>query len=348
MYLYSLSQWLLFFFFYCFCGWVWESCYVSAKRRQWVNRGFLHGPMLPIYGTGAIIILLATIPVRENPALVFLLGMLAATALEYVTGAAMEALFKVRYWDYSGKPFNLNGHICLTCSLAWGAFSVLLVKVLHPPFENLVLRLPAFLTDALACALTVYFTADTVRSFQAAMDLREVLTRLTEENEDLRRLAKRAEVISAFAEEDLRRFRERTEVERLLRQERWEDTLQQLRDARIKRARRRQLLLEESLRRRTTAKLKALDNIREALEAYRDRLETARDLTGEALEARMAEVQQLLEQLRDREAVIRARTARRYRQSLRILRGNPSATAKAFSEALESLRKLGDRREDGK
>ncbi len=348
MYVYTLGQWLLFFFLYCFLGWVWESCYVSAKRRQWVNRGFLHGPMLPIYGTGAVIILLATIPVRDSLWLIFLLGMLAATALEYVTGAAMEALFKVRYWDYSGKPFNLNGHICLTSSLAWGAFSILLVRVLHPPFEDLVLWLPSFLTDALACALTVYTTADTVRSFQAAMDLREVLTRLTEENEDLRRLAKRAEVISAFAEEDLRRFRERTEVERLLRQERWEDTLQQLRDARIKRARRRQLLLEESLRRRTTAKLKALDNIREALEAYRDRLETARDLTGEALEARMAEVQQLLEQLRDREAAIRARTARRYRQSLRILRGNPSATAKAFSEALESLRKLGDRREDGK
>ena len=348
MYVYTLGQWLLFFFLYCFLGWVWESCYVSARQRRWVNRGFLHGPLLPIYGFGAVIILWATLPVRGSLALIFLLGMLAATALEYVTGAAMEALFKVRYWDYSGKPFNLNGHICLTCSLAWGAFSVLLVKVLHPPFEDLVLRLPAFLADALACVLTVYFTADTVRSFQAAMDLREVLTRLTEENEDLRRLAKRAEVISAFAEEDLRRFREKTEVERLLRQERWEDTLQQLRDARIKRARRRQLLLEESLRRRTTAKLKALDNIREALEAYRDRLETARDLTGEALEARMAEVQQLLEQLRDREAAIRARTARRYRQSLRILRGNPSATAKAFSEALESLRKLGDRREDGK
>ena len=348
MYVYTLGQWLLFFFLYCFLGWVWESCYVSARQRRWVNRGFLHGPLLPINGFGAVIILWATLPVRGSLALIFLLGMLAATALEYVTGAAMEALFKVRYWDYSGKPFNLNGHICLTCSLAWGAFSVLLVKVLHPPFEDLVLRLPAFLADALACVLTVYFTADTVRSFQAAMDLREVLTRLTEENEDLRRLAKRAEVISAFAEEDLRRFREKTEVERLLRQERWEDTLQQLRDARIKRARRRQLLLEESLRRRTTAKLKALDNIREALEAYRDRLETARDLTGEALEARMAEVQQLLEQLRDREAVIRARTARRYRQSLRILRGNPSATAKAFSEALESLRKLGDRREDGK
>ena len=223
MYVYSLGQWLLFFFLYCFLGWVWESCYVSAKRRQWVNRGFLHGPMLPIYGTGAVIILLATIPVRDSLWLVFLLGMLAATALEYVTGAAMEALFKVRYWDYSKQPFNLNGYICLTSSLAWGAFSILLVRFLHPPVEDLVLRLPAFLVDPLAFLLTIAVTVDAVRSFQAAMDLREVLTRLTEENEDLRRLAKRVEVISAFAEEDLRRFRERTEVERLLRQERWED-----------------------------------------------------------------------------------------------------------------------------
>ena len=91
------------------------------------------------------------------------------------------------------------------------------------------------------------------------------------------------------------------------------------------------------------------DSIQEALEAYRDRLAAARDLTEESLEARRAEVQQLLDRLRDREASIRARTARRYRQSLRILRGNPSASAKAFAEALESLRKLGDRRrgEDG-
>ena len=346
MYVYTLGQWLLFFFLYCFLGWVWESCYVSAKRRQWVNRGFLHGPLLPIYGFGAVLILWATLPVRQSLPLIFLLGMLTATALEYVTGAAMEALFKVRYWDYSHQPCNLHGYICLTSSLAWGAFSILLVKVLHPPLEDLVLWLPAFLTDALACVLTVCTTVDTVRSFQAAMDLREVLTKLTEENEDLRRLAKRVEVYSAFAEEDLRRFRERTEVSRLQRQERWEDTLQQLRDAHIKRARRRQLLLEEALRRRTGAKLTALANIREALEAYQTRLQGARDLTGEALEARLAEVSQLLEKLRDREADIRTRTAKRYSQALRILRGNPSATAKSFSEALESLRKLADRRED--
>ena len=347
MYLYSLSQWLLFFFFYCFCGWVWESCYVSAKRRQWVNRGFLHGPMLPIYGTGAIIILLATIPVRENPALVFLLGMLAATALEYVTGAAMEALFKVRYWDYSQQPFNLGGHICLTCSLAWGAFSVLLVRFLHPPVEYLVLRLPAFLADPLAFLLTVVFTVDAVRSFQAAMDLREVLTRLTEENEDLRRLARRVEVYSAFAEDDLRRFREKTEVDRLLRQQRRDAALRQLQDTLNRQAQKHQARWEDALRRRTEAKLQALSNIREALEAYQARLESATDLAGEALEARRGEIRQLLERLRDRESAVRSRTARRYRQALRILRGNPSASTRAFSEALDSLRSLLDRRDGG-
>ena len=324
MYVYTLGQWLLFFYLYCFLGWVWESCYVSLKQRRWVNRGFLRGPLLPIYGFGAVLILWATLPVRGSLALIFPLGMAAASALEYVTGAAMEALFKVRYWDYSNQPFNLNGHICLACSLAWGAFSILLVRVLHPPLEDLVLWLPGFLTDVLACGLTIYTTADTVRSFQAAMDLREVLTRLTEENEDLRRLARRVEVMSAFAEDDLRRFRERTEVNRLLRQERREDAFRRVQDA----------------------KLTALANLRESLESYRARLEAARDLTGEALEARLAETEKLLEQLRDREAAIRTRTARRYRQALRILRGNPSATAKSFAEALESLRKLGECRED--
>ena len=325
MYVYTLGQWLLFFYLYCFLGWVWESCYVSLKQRRWVNRGFLRGPLLPIYGFGAVLILWATLPVRGSLALIFPLGMAAASALEYVTGAAMEALFKVRYWDYSNQPFNLNGHICLACSLAWGAFSILLVRVLHPPLEDLVLWLPGFLTDVLACGLTIYTTADTVRSFQAAMDLREVLTRLTEENEDLRRLARRVEVMSAFAEDDLRRFRERTEVNRLLRQERREDAFRRVQDA----------------------KLTALANLRESLESYRARLEAARDLTGEALEARLAETEKLLEQLRDREAAIRTRTARRYRQALRILRGNPSATDKSFAEALESLRKLGECREDG-
>lgn len=118
------------------------TCYVSACRRQWVNRGFLHGPLLPIYGSGATIILFVTLPVEQDLRLVFLLGMIAATVLEYVTGAVMERLFKVRYWDYSHHRFNLNGHICLTSSLAWGFFSILLVRFIHPPIAGLLADVP--------------------------------------------------------------------------------------------------------------------------------------------------------------------------------------------------------------
>ena len=78
---YAPAQWALFFFLYSFLGWVWESCYVSLRQGRWVNRGFLNGPLLPIYGFGAVAILLFTLPVAANPLLVFLMGMTGATLL---------------------------------------------------------------------------------------------------------------------------------------------------------------------------------------------------------------------------------------------------------------------------
>ena len=290
MHVYSAGQWVLLFFFYCFCGWVWESCYVSLCQRHWVNRGFLRGPLLPIYGSGAIIILFVTLPVAGNLWLVWLFGMLAATALEYVTGAAMEALFKVRYWDYSKQKFNLNGHICLSSSIAWGFFSILLVRFIHPPIGRLLADVPAWLVDPLALVLTAVFTVDVVQSVQAALDLKEVLSKLTEENEELRRLAKRAEVAAAFAEDDLRRFREKTELEKRLLQSRVEAELEEQRQAREERREQRQERLEDSLRRRTEIKLDILDTISDALETCRDHLADIPDLTGDALEERRAEL----------------------------------------------------------
>ena len=345
MHVYSAGQWVLLFFFYCFCGWVWESCYVSVCQRRWVNRGFLRGPLLPIYGSGAIIILFVTLPVAGNLWLVWLLGMLAATALEYVTGAAMEALFKVRYWDYSKQKFNLNGHICLSSSIAWGFFSILLVKFIHPPIGRLLTDVPSWLVDPLALVLTAVFTVDVVQSVQAALDLREMLSKLTEENEELRRLAKRAEVAAAFAEDDLRRFREKTELEKRLLQSRVEAELEEQRQAREERREQRQERLEDSLRRRAEIKLDILDTISDALETCRDHLSDIPDMTADALAERRADLNETIEKIRDRKAAIRARTARTYQRSLRILRANPTAKARQeLSEALESLRKLGGRK----
>jgi len=336
---YTSVQWVLFFFFYCFCGWIWESCYVSAKQRHWVNRGFLHGPLLPIYGSGAILILLVTIQVQNSLALIDLIGMAAATVLEYFTGAAMESLFEVRYWDYTRQKFNLKGYICLSSTLAWGVFSILLVKVIHPPVAALLLRIPTAWAEPLALALVTAATVDAVQSFHAARNLREILAKLTEESEDLRRLAKRAEVAAAFVGDDLRRFRERTALEPLAQ----EDRMQARYTRTMENHAARRLQQEEYLRQRSGAKLEILHNITEVLESCAARLEDMKDQAGEALADRKAEITDAMESIRTREISIRSRSSKFYEHSLRILRGNPSAAAaKKYAEALESLRKLGD------
>ena len=107
-------------FIYCFFGWIFESTYVSAKTGRFVNRGFLRLPLLPLYGTGAVMMLWVSLPVKDNLLLVYLTGVIAATLLEYVTGWGMERLFKMKYWDYSSQRFNVKGYICLSSSIAWG------------------------------------------------------------------------------------------------------------------------------------------------------------------------------------------------------------------------------------
>ena len=98
--LYTWYQWLTFFYFYSFLGWIFESSYVSVKQRRLVNRGFLRIPLLPLYGSGALMMLIVSRPFQDSLLLTWLSGFTGATVLEYGAGWAMEQLFKVRYWDY--------------------------------------------------------------------------------------------------------------------------------------------------------------------------------------------------------------------------------------------------------
>lgn len=179
MYLYTWYQWLLFFFIYCFIGWIIESTYVSVRSLHFVNRGFLRLPLLPLYGSGAIIMLWLSIPVQGNLFLVFLFGMLGASALEYVTGYAMERLFKMKYWDYSNNPFNLNGYVCLTNSIAWGFLTLLLTEVIHRPLEWLVLGLNGTACIILVIMVGIIFVTDAIRSTKEALDLGRILETMT-------------------------------------------------------------------------------------------------------------------------------------------------------------------------
>lgn len=157
-------KWSLCFFYYCFVGWIWETCYVFVCTGQWVNRGFLHGPFLPIYGFGALIILWLTIPAKGNIGMIFLLGMLGATVLEYTSGILLEQIFHTRYWNYSNMPLNLNGYICIPCSLFWGLFSIFLVKWLHGRVTHWVTSVPKALGLVVSVVLFILLSTDFVHT----------------------------------------------------------------------------------------------------------------------------------------------------------------------------------------
>ena len=181
MYYYSWNQWITFFFIYSFLGWVWESCYVSIKSHRWVNRGFLRMPMLPLYGSGATIMLLLTLPFPGNYVLQYCLGVIGPTILEYFTGWAMEKLFKMRYWDYSNQRFNIKGYICLTSSIAWGFFTLLMTYVLHPPIEHFVLnKIPPVVDYVVIAVVGVLFVLDTIESAKVAVDVGKALEKMTD------------------------------------------------------------------------------------------------------------------------------------------------------------------------
>lgn len=202
MYDYSLIQWMFFFYFYCFAGWCFESAYVSVKTGELTNRGFLRGPFLPIYGSGAIMMLVVSMPFQDNLFLTYAAGCIGATVLEYVTGVTMEALFKVRYWDYSKNKFNFQGHICLGSSLAWGVLTILMTEVIHVPVEKLVLSLPAKALTIVTCLLTVVIFADFALSFKAAIDLRNVLVKMEQVREEMLHIRRKLDMIIALADQE--------------------------------------------------------------------------------------------------------------------------------------------------
>ena len=185
MYHYSLLQWMLFFYIYCFFGWIIESTYVSVCTGNWVNRGFMRGPVIPIYGTGAVIVLFAVIPFRTSPILVFIVGTVAASILEFVTGFVMERIYKVRYWDYSDKPFNLCGYICLFNSLCWGVLSILLIYLVHSWVEKGVLFLIDMVLLSIDSGISSLFIVDLFNSSTTAVELKRMLANSQKLKDDL-------------------------------------------------------------------------------------------------------------------------------------------------------------------
>lgn len=137
---------ILYFFIYGFLGWCTEVAYAAVKERKFVNRGFLNGPICPIYGVGVVIVVQLLDPYAHQLGLLYLLSIVLTTTLEWLTGFALDKLFHHKWWDYSEDPFNLNGYVCIPFSAAWGAACVFVVKIVHPLICKLVLLVPKWLT----------------------------------------------------------------------------------------------------------------------------------------------------------------------------------------------------------
>ncbi|CCX89484.1 putative uncharacterized protein [Clostridium sp. CAG:590] len=195
---FHFNSWLVYFYFYCIFGWVFESTYVSLRTHKLTNRGFMKGPWLPLYGSGAILVLLVTLPYADHPVGVYFAGMIAATILEYITGVVMVKLFKVRYWDYSYKKIQFQGHICLSSSLAWGGLSLLMVYVIHPPIVKFIAMWNENVVNILTFIVTICMAYDFANAFREAMDLRALIIQAEELKKRMEEVV--AEKREAFAE----------------------------------------------------------------------------------------------------------------------------------------------------
>lgn len=161
---------LVFFLAAC-AGWAYEVILYLLDGKGWVNRGFLHGPYLPIYGFGAVLMLLALQALTEQPDLVFLLGAALSGAVEWLTGEALWALYAQRWWDYTGYPYQIRGFVCLHSVLVFGLGGLIVIYRLRPAVDRWLDALPGRTADALCLAMTALPALD----FVATLCLRHAL-----------------------------------------------------------------------------------------------------------------------------------------------------------------------------
>ena len=173
-----IYSFLWYFVMYSFIGWISEVAYAAVVEHRFVNRGFLNGPVCPIYGFGMIIVLFTLSPLADNLLLLYIGGVILPSVLELVGGWVLYKLYRTRWWDYSDFPFNIGGYICLEFSLLWGVGTVVVMKAVHPVIAGFVEMVPQMVGFVLMCILYACYAADVVVTAFAASDLARELDAL--------------------------------------------------------------------------------------------------------------------------------------------------------------------------
>lgn len=201
-------QMVMYFTIYSFLGWVVETLFCSLQSRKFIWRGFLVGPICPIYGFGSLLVLLLLHPFSENVVLVYVFGVILMTGLEYFVSFLLEKIFKKSFWDYSNYRYNLNGRVNLIYSLFWGLLCLVLVYLVHPLFQSVVESLSGKILLTATIIILLSILMDVMYSVRYTLVFnRELLslTALAERIDKLRiDMLEAAEEKRAKLEEDLR------------------------------------------------------------------------------------------------------------------------------------------------
>lgn len=167
-------------------GWCCECVYCSVPAGRFINRGFLNGPLCPVYGFGALAVIHCLTPVNFSLPLLFVCGLLVTSALEYFTGWLLETIFHAKWWDYSNMRFNIRGRVCLLNSILFGLLGVFVMRVLHPFVGRMVGSLSFVMLIWFASALTTLLAVDLFLSVRTALQLSGKLDALRDALEDAR------------------------------------------------------------------------------------------------------------------------------------------------------------------
>lgn len=163
---------------YSFLGWICESAYKSIFQKKVINSGFLNGPLCPIYGFGAVFILLLLTPFKNYPILVFLLGILSTSLLEYFTSWLMEILFHMRWWDYSKHKFNIKGRVCLLNATLFGIMSIVVMYFVHPVVMNFYQKIDSKVQIVIAILLLGLLIIDGIVSTASVLNMNKSLKQM--------------------------------------------------------------------------------------------------------------------------------------------------------------------------
>lgn len=158
--MYNIFLLMALFLLYSFMGWVMETLVSYIDTKKFVNRGFLIGPVVPIYGTGGILIYVLLKKYLDDPIVLFVMSMVICTILEYFTSYYMEKIFKTRWWDYSDRKFNLNGRVCLFNTLCFGILSIVIMYYLNPLLISMLESIDIMLLKVITSILMIIFLID--------------------------------------------------------------------------------------------------------------------------------------------------------------------------------------------